>query len=75
MAPDGKIMAVDVKTSPRFEAGIAHALFDTHISNPTAQIAFRYDVSPDGQRFLVNLQTRGEAVAGEPITVVLNWLK
>jgi hypothetical protein len=33
-ALDGKMMAVDVKLAPRFEAGIPHALFDTHLSNP-----------------------------------------
>jgi hypothetical protein len=29
-----------------------------------------YDVTPDGQRFLINAQP---ADAGPPITVVLNW--
>ena len=33
-ALDGKMMAVDVKLAPRFEAGIPHALFDTHLPNP-----------------------------------------
>ena len=74
MAPDGKIMAVDVKIAPTFQAGIAHALFDTHVSNPIATILFRYDVSPDGQRFLTNLHAQGETAAVQPITVVLNWL-
>jgi hypothetical protein len=33
---------------------------------------FSYDISPDGQRFLVN--TLVEAAASAPITVVVNWM-
>ncbi len=74
IAPDGKLMAVDVKTAPKFEAGIPHALFDSRILNPAAQYVFRYDVTPDGQRFLVNTTRQSEAAAApEAITVVLNW--
>jgi Tol biopolymer transport system component len=74
MTRDGKMMAVDVKTSPRFEAGIPHALFDTHMVNPPVSFFFGYDVSPDGQRFLVNLPVQSGAEVPQPITVVLNWL-
>jgi hypothetical protein len=31
---------------------------------------YLYDVTADGQRFVVNVRTAGEAL---PITVVLNW--
>jgi eukaryotic-like serine/threonine-protein kinase len=72
MATDGKMMAVDVKTSPRFEAGIPHALFESHMSNPVAQTVYRYDVAPDGKRFLLNMQKQNNPGA-EAITVVLNW--
>jgi hypothetical protein len=34
---------------------------------------FRYDVSPDGRRFLVNSAVQSESRAPDPITVVLNW--
>ena len=74
IAGDGKLMAVDVKTAPRFEAGIPHALFDSRMWSPNAVAVFRYDVTPDGQRFLVNTPRQGEAAAApEAITVVLNW--
>ncbi|HKE24306.1 MAG TPA: protein kinase [Bryobacteraceae bacterium] len=73
IASDGKLMAVDVKTAPAFQAEIPHALFDPQIQGGgSAQFVFRYDVAPDGQRFLVNTEGQAEAVA-EPITVVLNW--
>ena len=65
-------MAVDVKEGPTFEADVATPLFQTrtreHISSTDL---FSYDVSPDGQRFLVNTDV-GE-VTSLPLTVVLNW--
>ena len=75
IADDGKLMAVDVKTGSRFEAGIPHALFDPRIFNVGAAVnVFRYDVTPDGQRFLVNTAKQGEAAtAPDAVTVVLNW--
>ena len=73
IATDGTLMAVDVKTAPAFERGNPHALFDPQIRDGgTTQLVFRYDVAPDGQRFLVNTEGQAETVA-EPITVVLNW--
>ncbi len=70
--PDGKVMAVDVKTGSTFEASVARSLFQVrrreHVA--TADL-FSYDVSADGQRFLVNTDV-GE-VTSPPLTVVLNW--
>jgi Tol biopolymer transport system component len=72
LASDGKLMAVWVKPGSTFEAGEAKALFQTrareHVSNADD---FSYDVSADGQRFLVNTDV-GE-VASSPLTVVVNW--
>jgi hypothetical protein len=39
----------------------------------TTTFNFRYDVSPDGRRFLVNSAVQSESRAPDPITVVLNW--
>jgi hypothetical protein len=53
-----------------FEVGAVRPLFDTRaltISNTGSM----YDVSPDGQRFLVN--TLAEEAAPAPITLVVNW--
>ena len=65
-------MAVDVKEGPVFEADVARPLFLTrrreHISSTDL---FSYDVSADGQRFLVNTDV-GE-MASSSLTVVLNW--
>jgi serine/threonine protein kinase/WD40 repeat protein len=72
LAPDGKIMAVEVKTSPTFEAGTATPLFQTRRRVTVSSTdMFSYDVSADGQRFLVSTDV-GE-VTSSPLTMVLNW--
>jgi len=69
LAPDRKLMAVEVKTGSGFEAGIPRPLFQTPVF--TAAYAGRYAVTADGQRFLINSEAEG--AAGEPATVILNW--
>ena len=72
IAPNGTLMAVEVKTAPRFEAGVPKALFQSRIWGAgLTNFVFRYDVSADGQRFLIN--TQPEQTAAAPITVVVNW--
>jgi hypothetical protein len=68
IAPDGKMMAVPVKsTATTFEPGVAIPLFETHVTG-----FFPYDVAPDG-RFLLNTVAQDAATNTSPITVVLNW--
>jgi Tol biopolymer transport system component len=72
MAPDGTLMAADVKAGERFEAGAPRALFRTNTPYQSAlAVGLHYDVSADGQRFLVN------ALANElaPMTVVVDWTR
>ena len=69
MAADRRLMAVDVTAGSSFEARAPKALFQTQVVRYDAPN--RYDVSADGQRFLVNCPV-GE-VSQTPITVVLNW--
>jgi eukaryotic-like serine/threonine-protein kinase len=65
---DNKLMAATVNgAGSAFEVGAVRPLFDTRaITNQRSM----YDVSPDGQRFLVN--TLAAAVPA-PITLVVNW--
>jgi Tol biopolymer transport system component len=73
LAPDGKLMAVEVKTSPRFESGVPKALFATRIFGPgPATHVFHYAVARDGKRFLV-ATVPAEEPESVPITVVVNW--
>jgi len=69
LAPDYKLMAVDVVTDRAiFTAGTPRLLFQTRAAT---LLNNAYDVSADGQRFLIN-SFLGEPVSS-PITLVLNW--
>ena len=67
-APGDEIMAVEVSLAPTFQAGIPRALFKANLQRPPG---WQYDVTPDGERFLVNLRP-GEQVS-DPVTLVQNW--
>ena len=77
IAADGSMRAAAVAsettgTRPVFLPGASHALFDTH-SRPINPLAWRYDVTPDGKRFLLALPV--DASAGPPpLNVVVNWV-
>ncbi len=72
LALDGKMMAVDVKPGDGFEAGAPGSLFQTHPRQPiSAMDFFSYDVTPDGQKFLVN--TKVDPTNAAPLSVILNW--
>jgi hypothetical protein len=64
-------MAVPVQTKGTFSAGRPHMLFEEQYV-PTPATLSDYDVSRDGQRFLI-LNSAGQAQAATQINVVLNW--
>jgi eukaryotic-like serine/threonine-protein kinase len=66
-APDGKLIAVDVKTGATFERGQPRVLFEFRPGGPFTS----YTVTADGQRFLLN--TIVDESGGAPLTVVVNW--
>jgi hypothetical protein len=73
-APDGRLMAVPIAGKTSFAIGTAAPLFEPHLLNgPTNVVGFRhqYDVTRDGQRFLLNVTT--EQASTPSITVVLDW--
>jgi Tol biopolymer transport system component len=70
LAADRKLMAVAVTPGARFEAGATRPLFQTH-ARYTGNVA--YDVTADGQRFLVNTLIGAEGIP--PITVEVNWME
>jgi len=72
VSPEGKMMAVVVKTGASFEAASPVALFQTHRRQPiSAQDVFSYDVTADGQRFLIN--TKMDEANAAPLSIILNW--
>jgi Tol biopolymer transport system component len=68
-----KMMAVDIATQPSFASGKPRMLFEGQYS-PAPGTTPNYDVSPDGQRFLmIKPSEAGEAPT--QINVVLNWFE
>jgi Tol biopolymer transport system component len=74
VAPDRTLMAVTIKGDRELEVGTPVALFETAIlfpRNEGAQSQRYYDVTAEGQRFLIN--SSRTKTNPSPITVVLNW--
>jgi hypothetical protein len=71
LSNDSKIVAVPVKTGSNFDAGTPAVLFQ---ANPREMFAtselFSFDVSHDGQKFLINTQLKTEMT---PMSLLLNW--
>lgn len=66
----GTMVAVPTTIGATFEAGTPQKLFDTRIES-SGYRARRYDLTPDGQRFLLNRQLGASAQAA--FVVVQNW--
>ena len=64
-------MRVNIKMAPEVEIGVPQSLFVTHIKWLAGPA--QYDVSADGQRFLIN--TLIEEKDTTPITLILNWFE
>ena len=78
-SPDGRelfyrngdrMMVANVSTNPQFAASKPELLFRGWYA--TDRIAANYDISPDGQRFLM---IKGEQTASTQIKIILNWAK
>ncbi len=65
-------VTVDGRTSA-FEVGTARPLFEPVSPVRVGETRAFYDVSPDGQRFLINMSMSTEQTSGPPVAVVLNW--
>ena len=66
------MMATPVTTENNFDSGKPVALFQTTPRQPSSsRDLFAYDVSKDGQRFLILTQVKQAGTP--PMTVVLNW--
>jgi hypothetical protein len=65
---------VDIATQAGFAAGKARMLFEGQYV-PTPATLPNYDVSPDGQRFLMLKPSEQAQAAPTQINVVLNWFE
>jgi dipeptidyl aminopeptidase/acylaminoacyl peptidase len=76
ISADSKMTAVGVTTTPEFKkTGNPNALFTAPVLGGGIDLGpSRYDVSHDGQKFLIDAApTDGAAARIRPITIVLNW--
>jgi hypothetical protein len=64
------VMAVDITTQPGFTHGTPRKLFEGLYR---ADIVHNYDVSPDGQHFLMIKPSEPALAPPTQINVVLNW--
>ena len=72
LAPDSTLTAATVNgEGANFEVGAVRTLFAVRPRPMVTLGDYPYDVSADGQRFLVN--TLVEETASAPITLVVNW--
>ena len=63
-----KMMAAPVKAGATFEAGVTEVLFEVDAQLPRV---IRFDVTADGQRFVIAVPTEDQADL--PITIITNW--
>jgi hypothetical protein len=66
-------MAVPITAGPSFQAGAPRLLFEKPYERSPNPIPY-YDVSPDGQRFLM-VREGGDEPPPSQINVVLNWFE
>jgi hypothetical protein len=63
------MMVVDVSTRPDLSLSTPRVLFEQRYAFGSAQTVANYDVSPDGQRFLM---VKDDSASGR-FNLVLNW--
>jgi serine/threonine-protein kinase len=75
-----KMMAVAVSTTPTFTAGHPQTLWEGHYSHgmstscgPPGATSSNYDVTADGQRFLMIKDEAPDTAVSKQIVVVLGW--
>ena len=72
IAPDRKLVRVQITTTPEVEIGVPQPLFVTRIKFLLGLLP-QYDVAEDSQSFLINTVVEGEDTAS--ITLVTNWFE
>jgi Tol biopolymer transport system component len=69
--PDDRIASVMVNATPHgLQISQPSVLFQTHLASSAASSGLQYDVSPDGQKFLMNVSKVGGI---RPLTLITNW--
>jgi len=72
VSSDEKMMAAPVASGVKFDPGTPMVLFQATPRQPVTNAdQFAYDVSRDGQRFLINTPVKQTETA--PMSIILNW--
>ncbi len=71
VSSDSKVMSVTIRPGATFDGAAATPLFRIPGDMLDVGVVTQYDVSPDGQKFLMNLDTPTEGQ--RMITLVTNW--
>ena len=71
LSADQHLMSVAIRTTPSFEADVPKPLFVARVLFPGVGLRTHYDMSADGQRFLLAAPRGSQALSGS--NVVLNW--
>jgi serine/threonine protein kinase/Tol biopolymer transport system component len=75
LADDGRLMAVPITAQgATFEHGEPKALFKTRTFPPIVEVRYEYDVTRDGQRFLMGTILDGPRATPPAPTILINWL-
>ena len=69
-----KLMVVSIQTEPTFQAETPRLLFEDSFTESYLSATSNYDVTADGQRFVM-VQTSQERVEPESLNIVLNWFE
>jgi eukaryotic-like serine/threonine-protein kinase len=69
-----KMYSVEIKTEPTFSASTPHLLFEGNYEKQSG-VGANYNVSPDGQRFLMIKPGGVRQEGATQINVVLNWFE
>jgi len=71
VSSDRRLMVVPTTIGPAFEAGPPAALFEMNVRDLAFTSGRRYDVTPDGQRFVVQELIGRDSPSA--LTVMVNW--
>ncbi len=73
LAKDGTLMGVDVVRGPTWQASTPRQILPRNVLADVSTSLRTFDVTPDGQRFLVLKGSPGTTVPAPQIVVVQNW--
>ena len=75
LAPGARLMAVGVQIEPSFAPGNAEELFGGYHAPGGGSSGRTYDISPDGERFLMIKESGSDETSTTEFILVQNWFE